>query len=136
MGSVAGHVLRSSVHKTLTGAIPVALPSLSLPLTSALPTMLFPVTMAVGVTLLGLTSTSPCLCFLRLLNTVPELSLSLTAGNLCSSPSPVFLCPLCEHMLLTCFSLFFTTCFFYFIIKNFSNEFLKVSKCSKKNNRF
>lgn len=109
--------------RTHNGAIPVVLPSSLLLPISALPTLHYPMTMADGVILLALILTSPCLCSLRLLSTVPELSPSFTAGMyfvlflfllvpwVCPSPSRgvIFMCLVFNLLLLSDFLFFHST---------------------------
>ena len=74
-------VSRSSVLMTRNGATPVTLLFLWRPPIFVLPIMLCLMTMVDGATLLALTSTSPCPCFLRLPNTVPVSFPSPFAGK-------------------------------------------------------
>lgn len=87
---VAVLALKSNVPTTHGGATPEAPLSSSPPPTSAHRISPYQTTMVVGATLLALTLTSPCPCFLKLQSIVPESSPSLTAGMPFSPPPFLF----------------------------------------------
>lgn len=121
-------VLRSNVTTTHNGAIPEVLPSSLLLRTSALPTLLSQTTTAVGVTLLALISTSPCLCSSISRSTVPELSPSFIAGKipyLSLSVTVFFLCPISVCFLVGSF----IYCFCHFHLGRRNNN---LPKCTSR----
>lgn len=78
---VAVLAMKSSAQMSRNGVTPEVPPFSSLLPTSVPRITPYQTTMVVGVTLLVLTLISPCQCFLKLLNIVPELFPFLTVGN-------------------------------------------------------